>query len=146
MNEIQQPTERRGDRLFRCIARPDDSLLENLLNAESRECRARGENPLFGVTNQNRRESPESHLMRSEDIEAGLQGEDEAVTPPAGRHIRGLARIIGRQFVVERDDHGLLAREVAIQEADADPRLFRDIAKRCRLIAASGDQLYRRGI
>ena len=76
MNEVQKPTERRGYRLFRCIARPDDGLLENLLNAETGECRARGENPFVGVTNQNRRERPERHLMRLEDIKAyGLESE-----------------------------------------------------------------------
>ena len=63
-----------------------------------------------------------------------------------GRHVRGLTRVLGRQFVVERDDDGLFAREVAIEEADADPRFFRDIPKRRRLIAAGGDQLHRRGI
>ena len=29
----------------------------------------------------------------------------------SGRHVRRLARVVRRQFVVERDDHGLLARE-----------------------------------
>ena len=94
------------------------------------------------VTNQKRSERPESHLMRFEDVEARRQGEDEAVTPPAGRHIRGLARIVGRQFVIERGDHGLLAREVAIQEADADTRLRRDIPKGCRFVTARGNQLH----
>ena len=63
-----------------------------------------------------------------------------------GRHLRGLARVLRRQFVVERDDDGLFAREVAIEQADADARFFRDIPKGRRLIAARGDQLDRRGI
>ena len=58
----------------------------------------------------------------------------------------GLARVIGRQFVVERDDDGLLAREIAIQEADADARFLRDIPKGRRFVAARGDQLHRGGI
>src|SRR5687767_5402713 len=98
MNEVQQPTERRSDRLFRCIARLGDGLLEDLLDAEAGESRARGENALFGVTNQNRSERPESLLMRLEDIKARLQREDEAVTPSSGRHVRGLTRVIGRQL------------------------------------------------
>ena len=79
--------------------------------------------------------------MRLEDMEAGLQREEEAVTPFPGRHVRGLPRVIGGQFVVERDDDGLLAREIAIEESDADTRLLRDVPKRRRLVAAGGNQL-----
>ena len=65
MNEVQKRPSA-GHRLFRCIARRDDRLLEDLLDTETGERRARGENALFGITNQNRSERPESHLMRPE--------------------------------------------------------------------------------
>ena len=63
-----------------------------------------------------------------------------------GRHVRRLTRVFRRQLVVERDDDGLFAREIAIEQADADARFFRDIAKGGRFVAARGDQPHRRGV
>ena len=62
------------------------------------------------------------------------------------RHFHRLSRVIGRQLVVERDDDGLFAREIAIEQADADARVFRDIAERRRFVAARCDQPERRCI
>ena len=84
--------------------------------------------------------------MRLENVEARLQGEEKAVSPAPRGHLFGSASVVGRQLVVERDDDGLFAREVAIQEADAHPRLFRDVPECRRFVAANGDQLQCRGI
>ena len=81
MDEVQKPAEGFRQRLFRRIARSDDRFLEHLLDAETGERRARGKNALFGIADQNRSERPESHLMRLEDMETRVQGEDEAVAP-----------------------------------------------------------------
>jgi hypothetical protein len=140
------PVERQVVRVVTPGTVTDDGLLEDLLNAEPRECRARGEDPLFGIAYQNWSERPEGQPVRLEYIETRLQGEDEAVTPPPGWHVCGLARIVGRQFVVQRDDDGLLAREVAIQEADADTSLLRDIPEGCRFVAVGGNELHGRRV
>src|SRR5688572_7489227 len=79
-------------------------------------------------------------------MEAHLQGEEEAVAPFTGGHVRRLPRVLGRQFVVEREDDGLFAWEIAVEKANADPCFLRDISKGCRVIAASGDQVGRGGI
>ena len=50
------------------------------------------------------------------------------------------------ELVVERDDDRLLAREVSIQQPDADAGLVGDLPQRRRLVASSGDQPDRRGI
>ena len=103
-------------------------------------------NALFGIANQNRSERPESHLMRLEHIETGVQGKDESFAPSPGRHLSSLTCVLRRQFVVKGDDDSLFARKVAIQESDADARLFGDIPKGRGFIAAGCDQLHRRGI
>ena len=41
---------------------------------------------------------------------------------------------------------GLLAREIAIEQADADARLLRDIAQRRRFVATRGNQPDRGGV
>ena len=146
MDEIQKPAQGFRQRLFRRIGGADDRSLEHSLHAETRKRRFRGKNALFGIAYQNRRERAKRHLMRLEDMEARLQGEDEAVSPSPERHLGSLARVLRRQLVVERDDDCLLAGEIAIEEADADPGLLRDIAKRCRVVATGGDELDRRGI
>lgn len=146
MDEVQEPAEGLSQRLFRCIARPDDRLLKHSLDAETGERRARGKNAFFGIAHQHWSERPEGHLVRLEDMDARVQGKNEAVAPSAARHFRSLTRVLRRQFVVERDDDGLFTGEIAIQESDADPRFFRDIPKGCRFIAARGDELHRRAI
>ena len=146
MDEVQKPAERVSQRLFRRIARSGDRFLEHVLDSEAGERGTCGKNSFIGIANQNRGERPESHSMRLEYLEARVQGEDEAVAPSPRRHLGTLTRVLGRQFVVERDDDGLFAGEVAIEESDADARFFGDITKGRRFIAAGCDQSHRRGI
>jgi hypothetical protein len=146
MDEVEKPAERFSQRLLGGIAGSDNRVLEHSLDAETGERCTRGKNTLFWIANQNRSERPQSHLMRLEYAETPVQGEDEAVAPSPWRHLRRLTRVLRRQFVVERDDDRLLAREVAIQESDADARFLRDIPKGGRFITAGCDQLHRCGI
>lgn len=84
--------------------------------------------------------------MRLKNTEARFEGEDEAIAP-APRWQRGsLNCVVGRELVVERNDDGLFAREVTIEESNADASLFRDYPEGGRFIAPSGDQLHRGGV
>ena len=146
MQQVEQASERCRYRLFRGIAGCDDGLLEDLLNANPGERGARRKNSFFRVTDQDRSERPERHSMRPEDLEAGGQGEDKSVAPSPDRHVRSATRVVRRQFVVKRDDDGLFAREVAIQESDTDARVFGDLAQGRRFVAAGCDQFHRRRV
>ena len=81
--------------------------------------------------------------MRFEHLKTRVHREDESIAPFPRRHLPGLTRVLGRQFVVKRDDHRLFAGKVAIQEPDTDACLLRDLPKCRRFIAAGGDQLHR---
>src|SRR5262249_20001349 len=63
---------------------------------------------------------PQRDAMRAEDSEAEIEREDEAVSPTAARHRRRLAREGFRELVVQRQHHGSLAGEVAIEQGRAD--------------------------
>src|SRR5207245_8251712 len=70
----------------------------------------------------------------------------ETVAPPARAHGRSLTREISRQLVVKGQDHRLFAREIPIEQPDADVRLPGDVSKGRRLVPALGDQAHGRGI
>ena len=74
MEEIEQAAERFRQWRLRCVAGVDDGVFEHPLNAETREGRARGKDPLLGIAHQNGSQRPECHLMRLEKPEAGAEG------------------------------------------------------------------------
>src|SRR5688500_1919022 len=74
------------------------------------------------------------------------ESEDETVAPFSARHVRGLPSVFRRQLVVQRNDDGLLAREISIEESDADACFLRDIAQRRGFVSPRGDQSHRRRI
>src|SRR5260221_3844473 len=79
-------------------------------------------------------------------MKARREREDEAVAPASRLHARSLMCEVGRQLVVEGEDDRLFAREVAVQQPDADIRLFGNFPKGRRLVSAPGDQPHRRGV
>src|SRR5471032_1267 len=79
-------------------------------------------------------------------MKAGGKREDEAVAPASRLHARRLTREVGRQLVVEGEDDRLFAREVAVQQPDADVRLPGDLPQGRRLVSAPGDQPHRCGV
>ena len=146
MNKVQKPAEGRSQRLFRCIARSDNGFFEDSLHTLPGERGARRKDAFVWIAYQNRNECPERHAMRLQHVKAQIEREDETVAPSARLHARRLTRVVRGQLLIQGDDDGLFAREIAIQESDADPRVFRDVSKGRRLVPALRDQPDRGGI
>src|SRR5258706_2155827 len=79
-------------------------------------------------------------------MKAGRQREDEAVAPASGLHACSLTREVSRQLIVEGKDDRLFAREVAVQQPDADIRLFGNLPEGGRLVSAPADQPHGCGV
>src|SRR5262245_31082606 len=94
MHEIQEAAEGFSERRFRRIGGSGNRVLEHALHAQTGERRTRRKNTFFRIANQDRRQRTKRLLMRLQDMQAGLQREDEAITPFPGRHLRGLPGIV----------------------------------------------------
>src|SRR5688572_32302167 len=66
-----------------------------------------------------------SDAMGAKRAEARVEGVEKAVAPLAGRHPGGLRCELLRQLVVQGEDHGSLAREIAIEQSRADRKSTR---------------------
>src|SRR5439155_15239149 len=107
---------------------------------------SRSEHAVIRVADEHRNQRAESDAMRLQYLQACVQREYETVAPLPWLHARSLTRVIRRELLIERDDDRLLAWKIAIEQADADPRLFRDIPQGRRLVPAPGDQPHCRGV
>src|SRR3954452_13395273 len=82
--------------------------------------------------------------MRPEHVKAGPEGVEETVAPAPRRHRSRARGVLGRELVVERQHDRLLAREVAVEQPDADARLRGHVAQRRLLPAPRRDEPDRR--
>src|SRR5688500_8599667 len=101
MNEVEQPSERTGERLARRVGCASHRLFKNVLHAKARKRRAVREDTLFGSANENRRERTKRRPVGLQHVEARLQRKDESLSPSALGHGGCLSRKFARELVIQ---------------------------------------------
>src|SRR6267142_2120194 len=77
--------------------------------------------------------------MRLQNAQARFEREQEAIAPLPGLHRRRMPREVSGELLVQGDDHRLLTREIPVQQAHADVRVFGYFPQRRGLVAPLAD-------
>ena len=144
MQQVEKSSQSRGHLGDRRVARSANGIMEYPFNSQTGGRGALGKHSFIWIADQDRDQGGKRASMRTQDIEARLQREYEAVAPLSRFRFRNPGDKLRGQAVIQFDDDGAFIWEVLIKKADANSGTVGDSAQCCRLITMFGNKPNRR--